>query len=83
CDEIDVKTIRKHINFGATVLSQMKTACRVGMGPCQGRMCDLTVAEIIADQLDIPVASLGQQRARSPIKPLTLGELANYSPSQQ
>jgi hypothetical protein len=50
----------------------VKTATRAGMGPCQGRMCDLTVRGILSACGAHPAAP----RARSPIKPVTLGELA-------
>ncbi|MCB1717978.1 MAG: FAD/NAD(P)-binding oxidoreductase, partial [Candidatus Competibacteraceae bacterium] len=47
------------------------------MGPCQGRMCGLTVAEIIAQQRGVPVAEVGYYRLRAPLKPITLGQLAD------
>ena len=83
CEEVSTKTIRENIDLGASGLRQMKTACRAGMGQCQGRMCDVTVSEIIADHLNQDVSSLGHQRARSPVKPVTLGELAAFFPEQQ
>ncbi len=46
------------------------------MGPCQGRMCGLTVTEVIADARRVSPAEVGYYRIRPPIKPLTLGELA-------
>ena len=45
-------------------------------GPCQGRLCGLTVAAVIARERGVAVAEVGHQRVRPPIKPLTLGELA-------
>jgi len=47
------------------------------MGPCQGRLCGLTVAELIADVRGVPVREVGYYRLRPPIKPITLGELAS------
>ena len=46
------------------------------MGPCQGRYCGVTVAELIAKARGVPVDAVGALRARFPVKPLTLGELA-------
>ena len=46
------------------------------MGPCQGRMCGLTVAEVIADARGKTAEEIGYYRLRPPIKPVTLGELA-------
>ena len=56
--------------------NQIKSFTRCGMGPCQGRNCGLTVAELIADVQGVPVSDVGYFRLRPPIKPVTLGELA-------
>jgi len=60
---------------GGTGPNQVKSFTRAGMGPCQGRMCALTVSEVIADQLGKSMAEIGTYRVRFPIKPLTVGEL--------
>ena len=54
----------------------MKSFLRCGMGPCQGRMCGLTVTELIAKERGVSPAETGYYRLRFPIKPITLGELA-------
>jgi hypothetical protein len=64
------------VRQGGTGPNQVKSFTRSGMGPCQGRMCALTVSEVIADALGKPVAEIGTYRIRPPIKPLTVGELA-------
>jgi NADPH-dependent 2,4-dienoyl-CoA reductase/sulfur reductase-like enzyme len=64
------------VRLGGTGPNQVKSFTRSGMGPCQGRMCGLTVSEIIADALGKPVPEIGSYRIRPPIKPLTVGELA-------
>jgi hypothetical protein len=46
------------------------------MGPCQGRQCAYTIANILADAEGRPVPDIGLFRVRPPLKPLTLGELA-------
>jgi hypothetical protein len=55
----------------------MKAFLRSGMGPCQGRLCGLTVAELIADVRGVPMRDVGYYRLRPPIKPIALGELAS------
>jgi hypothetical protein len=47
------------------------------MGPCQGRQCGLSVTEIIAQQRQVPQASVGYYRIRPPLKPITLAQLAS------
>lgn len=46
------------------------------MGPCQGRMCGLTVTEIIASARKVAPEMVGYFRIRPPIKPVRLGEVA-------
>ena len=76
CEEITAGTIREQVALGCMGPNQMKSFTRCGMGPCQGRMCGLTVVEVIAAARGVPVAEIGYYRIRPPIKPLTLGELA-------
>ena len=56
--------------------NQMKSFVRCGMGPCQGRLCGLTVVEMIAECRGIPVRDVGYYRIRPPVKPVTMGDLA-------
>jgi NADPH-dependent 2,4-dienoyl-CoA reductase/sulfur reductase-like enzyme len=76
CEEVTAGRIRGAVILGATGPNQVKAFERCGMGPCQGRMCGLTVSEIIADARGVSPASVGYFRLRSPVKPITLGELA-------
>jgi NADPH-dependent 2,4-dienoyl-CoA reductase/sulfur reductase-like enzyme len=76
CEEVTAGQIRQAVELGCTGPNQAKSFTRAGMGPCQGRMCGLTVAEIIAAKLGRPMAEIGYYRIRPPIKPLTVGELA-------
>jgi hypothetical protein len=56
--------------------NQLKAFLRCGMGPCQGRLCGLTVTELLADAHGATPAEIGHYRLRPPVKPLTLGQLA-------
>lgn len=79
CEEVTAAEIRQSISEGAIGHRQVKTTLRNGMGPCQGRMCDLTVRGILVAcgaNPDLP-------RARTPIKPIKLGELANLKISSK
>ncbi len=76
CEEVTAATIRRCVSLGCLGPNQTKAFCRAGMGPCQGRFCGLTVAEIIASTRGVPVADVGYYRIRPPIKPVTIGELA-------
>ena len=54
----------------------MKAFLRCGMGPCQGRLCGLTVTELIAEKRGVPPQDVGYYRLRPPVKPITVEELA-------
>jgi NADPH-dependent 2,4-dienoyl-CoA reductase/sulfur reductase-like enzyme len=76
CEEVTAGEIRRCVADGCVGPNQVKSFARPGMGPCQGRMCGLTVAEIVAAARGLPVAEVGYYRLRQPLKPVTLGELA-------
>jgi len=76
CEEVSAGEVRRIVALGCEGPNQAKSFGRCGMGPCQGRMCGLTVTEVIADARKVPPATVGYYRIRPPIKPLTLGELA-------
>jgi NADPH-dependent 2,4-dienoyl-CoA reductase/sulfur reductase-like enzyme len=76
CEEVTAGAIRDAVSLGATGPNQAKAYLRCGMGPCQGRLCGLTVSEIIAAATGKTVAETGYYHIRPPIKPVTLGELA-------
>lgn len=76
CEEVTAGAIREYIDLGCVGPNQTKSFGRCGMGPCQGRMCGLTVTEVIAEARAVPRAEVGYYRIRPPIKPITLAELA-------
>ena len=69
--------VRQMARIGCEGPNQMKAFLRCGMGPCQGRMCGLTVTELIAAERETSPAEVGYWRLRPPVKPITLGELAS------
>ena len=79
CEELTAGDIRRAAAIGRPGPNQIKSFTRAGMGPCQGRQCGYTVAHIVAQMQDRPVAEVGFYRIRPPLKPLTLGELATLA----
>ena len=77
CEELTLKDVSGPIDIGIAGPNQLKSYCRAGMGPCQGRFCGLTVQEIIARETKRTASEVGYYRLRPPIKPLRLEELAN------
>ncbi|MGF1529251.1 MAG: NAD(P)/FAD-dependent oxidoreductase [Candidatus Competibacterales bacterium] len=79
CEELTAKAINAAIATGAPGPNQLKSFCRCGMGPCQGRQCGVTVCEMIAAQRGCSVAEVGYFRLRPPVVPLGLEELAHLT----
>ncbi|WLH93302.1 FAD/NAD(P)-binding oxidoreductase [Pseudomonas hefeiensis] len=80
CEEVSAGDIRRYVDLGCLGPNQTKAFGRCGMGPCQGRQCGLTVTEIIAEHRRVPPAEVGYYRIRSPLKPITLAQLAGEHP---
>ena len=76
CEEIGADEIERAVDIGALGPAQLKSYTRCGMGPCQGRLCGLTVTELIAARRGVSPADVGHYRLRPPVKPITLGALA-------
>jgi NADPH-dependent 2,4-dienoyl-CoA reductase/sulfur reductase-like enzyme len=76
CEEVTGAALREAVRLGATGPNQAKAFLRCGMGPCQGRMCMLTVVETIAAARGVDPGSIPPLRIRTPVKPVTLAEIA-------
>ncbi|MDI2591069.1 NAD(P)/FAD-dependent oxidoreductase [Pseudomonas sp. N3-W] len=77
CEEVSAGDIRAMSRLGCSGPNQTKSFSRCGMGPCQGRMCGITVGEILAEARHAPMQAVGYYRIRPPIKPVQLIDLAN------
>ncbi|PLC53263.1 FAD/NAD(P)-binding oxidoreductase [Pollutimonas nitritireducens] len=76
CEEVTAGAIRGFVKLGCAGPNQTKSFGRCGMGPCQGRLCGLTVTEVIAEARNTTPEEVGYYRIRPPIKPITLAELS-------
>jgi thioredoxin reductase len=81
CEEVTAGEVRALARQGCVGLNQMKAFVRCGMGPCQGRFCGLTIVELIAEERGVRVEDVDYFRLRSPVKPITVGELAALAPA--
>lgn len=81
CEEVTAKQLTAAVALGVPGPNQAKAFLRCGMGPCQGRMCGLTVTEIIARERGVTPQEVGYYRLRPPVKPVMLGELARLPTS--
>ena len=82
CEEVTAKDVLDSVAIGATGPNQLKAYRRTGMGPCQGRLCGLTVTELMAQARGKTPQEIGYYRLRAPVKPITLAELAAVPKSE-
>ena len=81
CEEVTAGRVREMARLGCQGPNQTKFFSRCGMGPCQGRMCGLTVTQILAGELGKPPDEVGAYRIRAPLKPIPLASLASLATS--
>ena len=77
CEEVTGAALRTVAAQGAIGPNQAKAFLRCGMGPCQGRLCGLTVVETLAAARGTTPAETGPLRIRNPVKPVGLAEIAS------
>jgi NADPH-dependent 2,4-dienoyl-CoA reductase/sulfur reductase-like enzyme len=82
CEEVQASQIRALAAHGAGP-NQIKSATRAGMGPCQGRQCGYTVMRLLSAVQQRHPAEIGYLHIRSPLKPITLNELATMEENPQ
>ncbi|MBL8342747.1 MAG: FAD-dependent oxidoreductase [Rubrivivax sp.] len=76
CEEVSAAQIKATVAQGCEGPNQLKAFLRCGMGPCQGRLCGLTVTELIARERGVAPEQVGYYRIRPPVKPIALSALA-------
>jgi NADPH-dependent 2,4-dienoyl-CoA reductase/sulfur reductase-like enzyme len=82
CEEVTARQVREVAALGCQGPNQVKAFLRCGMGPCQGRMCGLTVTELLAEAHHTSAEAIGYYRLRPPVKPITLSELAGLDAAE-
>ena len=71
CEEISTGELRAAAReAGAAELNRAKALTRVGMGRCQGRMCGLAAAEVLAAVHGAGPEQAGRLRPQPPVKPV-------------
>ena len=78
CEEVTAGEVREAITMGCLGPNQLKAFSRCGMGNCQGRYCGMTVINLFSEMLGHTPEQTGYFRIRTPIKPVTLSEIANF-----
>ena len=72
CEAVTAADIRHSAGaLDAPEINRAKAFSRVGMGRCQGRMCQLAGAEVLAAARGVAVQDVGRVRGQAPVKPLS------------
>jgi sarcosine oxidase, subunit alpha len=76
CEDVTAKDVRTSIEEGYDSIELSKRYLTATMGPCQGRMCQLPSARLIARESGEELAEVGTTTARPPWSAVPLGALA-------
>jgi NADPH-dependent 2,4-dienoyl-CoA reductase/sulfur reductase-like enzyme len=76
CENVTAGEVRSAADQGLREINRVKAATRLGMGRCQGRVCSIAGAEVLAAKLGVSVDSVGRLRAQPPVKPVPIEVLA-------
>jgi thioredoxin reductase len=76
CEEVSLAEVQAAVRGGADSVRAVKGRTRVGMGPCQGRICNDLVAHVVAGETGHALEDVLDITPRPPIKPVPLGVLA-------
>jgi len=77
CESVTAGEIRAAIRDGARDPNHVKAQTRCAMGPCLGRQCGTLLSHLVAQATGRSMADVGLARARPPLRPITLAELAS------
>ncbi len=78
CEEVSIAQIRQAIAAGAASPAEIKMLTRCGMGNCQGRMCESTIIQALAEAKLVQEHSQPEWKAlsiRPPLAPMPVSML--------
>jgi NADPH-dependent 2,4-dienoyl-CoA reductase/sulfur reductase-like enzyme len=80
CEEVTVGGVRRGVTeLGATDLRSLKLLTRVGMGPCQGRVCGHATAGLLRVATGRDVTDVDAFAKRPFAAPVSLGDLSRHA----
>jgi glycine/D-amino acid oxidase-like deaminating enzyme len=80
CESVRLDTLQSLIESGVHDLGKLKRLSRAGMGPCQGRYCQQTIARLISDRTGSAPGATELFAPRTPVKPVTIAAIAAEKP---
>jgi sarcosine oxidase subunit alpha len=76
CEDVSAKDIHRGVEEGYDSIELCKRFTTVTMGPCQGRMCQLSSIRLMAQETGQSLAEVGSTTARPPWSTVPMGALA-------
>ena len=76
CEDVTRKDIGQAVVEGFDEMELLKRYTTTSMGPCQGRMCQMTLAACCAKETDRTLSQTGTTTSRPPVETVSLGLLA-------
>lgn len=76
CEEVALSDVQAALQQGAKDLQAVRLLTRLGMGPCQGRNCAPSMGMFLCQATGCTAEAVGRINPRPPVKPVTLGALA-------
>lgn len=77
CEDITEEDVLQAIDEGYTDIEELRKKLRIGMGPCQGRVCIQLVKKILQHKTKKPIKIKSNPKSRPPLIPVSLGTLAS------
>jgi len=77
CEDLTLEDVERAIDEGYTDLQELRKKLRIGMGPCQGRVCIQMVMKILERKTGKKIPKESLHTSRPPIVPVSLGSLAS------
>ncbi len=74
CEDVSAGDGLNAMRDQARELNQLKHFTRLGMGPCQGRMCSMNAACLLRRRTEMPAGEL-RMTPRAPIRPIEMEDL--------
>jgi sarcosine oxidase, subunit alpha len=76
CEDVTAKDLHLSVQEGYDSIELSKRYTTATMGPCQGRMCQLATARVLAEETGQSLEDVGTTTARPPWSTVPLGALA-------
>jgi sarcosine oxidase subunit alpha len=76
CEDVTTKDVKRALAEGFDSIELAKRYTTVTMGPCQGKLCQLTATRLLARETETDPSAIGTTTARPPWTPVELGLLA-------